>query len=138
MGDDMGAWDTSTLGNDVALDTMAELTSASGWKAVERVLDVAAGEVAQDGGASDRTASAALCAAELVAGALGRPASGVPESMAQWLAQTAPPPPYVLANARRITRAVMHESETRELWLEAGQLDPWLDEVKALMARLGA
>jgi hypothetical protein len=81
----------------------------------------------------------AIAAAEVVAAAVGRPSSGLPDSAARWVARhPGAVRAAVRAKALAAVRRVADRSETRELWHGSGDFDEWRAMIDDLSDRLAA
>jgi hypothetical protein len=132
----MGAWGEKAFENDSALDWLADLEDG-GVTALRDTLSRVAGTGADDYVEVD-DGSAAIAAAEIVAGAFGERDRLTEEAIA-WLDANrgAVVPGDKLAAKRAVERVLAEGSELRELWDENGPDTEWHADVRALLARLG-
>ena len=148
----MGAWGSGSFENDTAYDWIRELERQTAEDAPDFLREaLSAVADAPDGEYIDSDeGSAALAAAEVVAAALGRPATapvqefvgtdpveGLPGGVRTWLAAHPFTPPKDLIDlARRaVRRARSDGSELKELWDDAGD-ESWARVVDDLEQRL--
>lgn len=133
----MGAWDYGTLDNDDAQDFIGDLLDTRGdrWLMVEAALAIISG-TADSTDAVDE--AAALAAGEVVAAAAsGSAAEELDEELAAWAVRAAPKSIYSLAQrAIAAVEAIGAKSELRDLWVETGDLKPWLASLEDLKRRL--
>ena len=133
----MGAWGHGGFENDDALDFVADLTGEPTWDAADRVFtfvnESVNGEYLE---APD--ASSALAAAEAVAAALGRPAAGLPEELADWIPTVETPGAERVERARRAAERVRRGSELQGLWDDSPDAALWHQSVDELLRRLGS
>ena len=81
----------------------------------------------------------ALAAAEVVAAMNGKPSDEIPAELEDMLKNfTIKPNRELLTLARQSTLAVKTQSELRELWIETGDLEIWLEHIDDLLERLSA
>jgi hypothetical protein len=137
----MGAWGEGLLENDDAMDWLADLEATGDGFTVRDALDDVATTPPDEYLDAD-VGQQALVAAELVAAAAGRPASGQPdyERIVAW-ARENPGVAELLDLARRaVERADGGESEIRDLWLEEddGGAGAWFRGIADLKGRLAA
>ena len=132
----MGAWGEKAFENDSALDWLADLEDG-GVTALRDTLSRVAGAGADDYVEVD-DCSAAIAAAEIVAGALGERDRLTEEAVA-WLDANrgAVVPGDKIAAKRAVERVLAEGSELRELWDENGPDTEWHADVRALLTRLG-
>jgi len=130
----VGAWGAGSFENDAALDWAAGVQSVDQVRnAFERLKARGAGAVDAD------LASEVVAAAETVALLLGRKSPGVPDELAQRLADAREPDADLYHSARSAVLQVMRNSELAELWEEAAQesgTNEWLEELTRLIDRL--
>lgn len=135
----MGAWGAGSFDNDTALDWLDDLARAPGTRAIRQALE----HVSDNDGYIDADeASAALAAAELVAGLLGQPPARLPEAAAEWLGA---PPRDAPAEARALQPLALVAvnrartiSELRDLWEESKHAADWKQALDDLERRLRA
>ena len=128
----MGAWGTAAFDNDDASDWVYDLEKR-GIAAIDDALSEAEGS-----GALDMPADVnALAAGEVVAAALGRPATGLRDdilSLARVL--RADVTPDHAARARDAAARVLAGSEVADLWGETDEDGEWRAVVDDLIGRL--
>ena len=128
----MGAWGTAAFDNDDASDWVYDLEKR-GIAAIDDALSEAEGS-----GALDMPADVnVLAAGEVVAAALGRPATGVRDdilSLARVL--RADVTPDHAARARDAAARVLAGSEVADLWGETDEDGEWRSVVDDLIGRL--
>jgi hypothetical protein len=130
-----GAWGAGSFENDDALDWVAKCIKSMTTSPVASAFDaVLRGKYveAPDG-------SAAVVAAEVVAGALGRPSTKMPAELRTWIQRQPREELSRLAPvARRALARVLDPtvSELHQLWTETSP-DRWRAEVADLQSRLG-
>jgi len=129
----MGAWGHRSFDNDSAQDWLAELGGIRDLRrAFERVMRAKPTAYIE---VDD--ASAVIAAAEIVAAARGHAMKGAPEEIASWLDEHARK--LTATDAKLAKQAVVRvqtSSELQELWSAHGARNPWMLEVKRLLARL--
>ena len=131
----MGAWAHGGFDNDDALDFVGELTAAGTWEpAAEAITSVIR---VGDSYLEAPEASKALAAAEVIAAALGRSATKLPEKVVAWVASCAAPERDLVEKARRALERVLGDSELKDLWRESSDSALWHREVEGLARRLG-
>jgi Domain of unknown function (DUF4259) len=129
----LGAWSHTSFGNDDASDFVYEVEE-DGVPAVANAFEVV-NHFPADGYLEAPDACVALAAAELVAAAVGKPASDFPEQAAALM----PKIQNVRALRSEATAAVtrvLNNSELRELWAEADDFGKWRADVENLLERL--
>lgn len=106
----MGTWGTKPFENDDALDLIEEFEESGDItllsSAIEKVLKSEYIEAPD--------ASEAIAAAELI-----RTVESISEDIKQ--------------KSRKVVRRILDDSELRELWTEAGELDEWKKDTEHLM-----
>jgi hypothetical protein len=133
----MGAWGAGPFENDHAADWVWDLEESSDDSviiaALHGVSDLEAAEYLEA-----PVATLGLAAAEVVAAALGSPASMLPEGVSNWIAGShVGVSPNLVDQARMAVERVPTNSELKELWDEAGDQE-WLAHVFNLQARLAS
>jgi hypothetical protein len=127
----MGAWGNGSFENDRALDWAREMLAGDQpLAAVEFALDESTGVdyLEADEG------SAAIAAAEVVAGLAGRSRGTMPEAITAWVTKQPEPTDELLALAIKAVRRVLaDDSELRELWEEGDEGDDWRGDVEELL-----
>ena len=130
----MGAWGTAAFDNDDASDWVYDLEKR-GIAAIDDALSEAEGS-----GPLDMPADVnALAAGEVVAAALGRPATGLRDdilSLARVLRGDVTPDHA--ARARQAAARVLAGSEVADLWGETDEDGEWRATVDDLIGRLSA
>lgn len=129
----MGAWGLGHFDNDDAMDWSADLFDIG-----EEMIDEAFQRVRDEKGEylEADLCSFALAAAEVVAAMRGKPGTSLPEDIADWVKGKPAPSNDRVSAAREAVEAVLKESELRDLWDEAEQLDEWQPLVDDLVRRL--
>ncbi|MCU0660825.1 MAG: DUF4259 domain-containing protein [Myxococcota bacterium] len=131
----MGTWGSGVFDNDQAIDFVEDLLDSDEWDFVEEAL------------AADPTqpldacfAADAVTAAEIVAAALGKPCSDLPEGVEEWLADH--PAPGSLPKMRKKAVALVHAvraqaAELGAMWEERpGGLEEFCRVASELEERL--
>jgi hypothetical protein len=139
----MGAWGCRSFENDEALDWVYDLERSKDLSLIAGTLDKVSGTVADYLDATD--CSMALAATETVAALAGRPELSLPEEVARWVkdrqGESSQEHPLVYdsvtAKARRAIKAILSDSELKELWEETDELERWKATVTDLLERLG-
>jgi hypothetical protein len=131
----MGAWGAGSFENDDALDWLAELSDSGDIDTLRETLETALACEPEEREVD--VASPALAAAEVVAAALGRPLSNLPEQVSPWVEEQDAQALRKLASlARKTVSAIKTGSELRQLWEESDALREWLAQVEELERRL--
>lgn len=131
----MGAWGVGSFDNDDALDWVISLEKSEDLSVVIKALD-AVTEVSEDYlDASD--CCAALAAAEVVAALAGDPSPSLPKEVISWLSAHHGAEAAVQKKAKHAVRAILADSELRELWEEVDEFDQWYATSRDLLQRLG-
>jgi hypothetical protein len=118
--------------NDAGSDLVHDLKQAKGVKLLKDAL----AEARSSGWDSDECQTA-VAAAEIIAALKGARVPGLPKEAAAWvLKHNQPPGEPLVAQARDTVRAILANSELKEIWDESGNAGPWKDQMKALLARL--
>jgi len=131
----MGVWGAGSFENDDALDWIWELETSADFALLDTSLDAVLNASPGEMGASDW--AVALAAAEIVAALGGRPEGGLPEEAESWVAGKSTPPASLTVKARAAVAAASADSELRDLWEEARDLETWRASVAELEGRLG-
>jgi hypothetical protein len=132
----MGTWGTGTFENDIALDWIGCLRDGQSTghviAALRAVADTHTSEYVDS-----ILANEALAAAEVVASAMERPDSWLPDLAAEWVTQFQPSfDRATVAMAVKAVRRVMVHSETQQLWDETKYAAEWRWTVSCLLGRL--
>lgn len=128
----MGSWGTRTFENDLALDWLDTFAATPSSARLREALSPDGLARGADEG------SVALAAAEVVAAWCGRPAPEIPPPVTAWLlGRTEGVTEEILETARTVVETVLADSELRELWEEAGELEAWRGALEDLRRRLG-
>lgn len=130
----MGSWGAGTFDNDSALDWQGEFLAGTPrpvkLKACfNRVLKSQEGDVDLE--------SAALAAAEVLAGLRGHPAESLPDELADWISASRGKLQDEWRDlAQQAIERIATQSELCTLWRESGQLEEWQQELDRLASRL--
>ena len=131
----MGAWGTGSFENDDAADWAYELEESDGSDLLEATLDA----VDSDEFPEAPDCSTALAAAEVVAALRGAASEALPPEIIAWVdANSLEVDSDLHAKALMAIHRIETESELKELWEEADELDSWLASLEDLKGRLGA
>ncbi len=130
----MGAWGQGNFENDDALDWLDTLTQGADLAPADAVFDATLSN--PEAYIDAPVCSEVLAAAEVVAALHGKPLEPVHEALKMWMPGKPPPPPATLDASRRAVAALRERSELRDLWEESDQLEPWLQVIDDLLARL--
>ncbi len=134
----MGAWSTSSFGNDDAVDWLCDLYESNGDALLLQGLSVIA-DASPSAYLEAPDCCVALAAAEVVAAAKGVPPPDLPEEARHWLKRQASiASPNLLALARRAVVRVQTdpESELKSLWEESDSETEWNRVIDNLERRL--
>ena len=134
----MGAWSTSSFGNDDAADWLCDLYESDGDALLVQGLSVIA-DASPSAYLEAPDCCVALAAAEVVAAAKGVPPPGLPEEARHWLERQASiASPDLLALARRAVVRIQTDpqSELRGLWGESDSETEWNGVIDNLERRL--
>ena len=131
----MGAWGIGPFENDDALDFVAEL-QADGVSVVRSALEAVA-LLDPDGYLEAPSCERAIAAAEVLAGARGRPAPDLPPEITEWLragprVDESLVPPAAVAMTR-----ILEGSELKELWESSTDGPAWERRVADVRGRIG-
>ena len=131
----MGAWGENTFENDDAADWLAEFCDEPGE---DSLLDAfAVVNDADEDYLEAPESSAALAAAELVAGLHGQPPADLPARARECLENfKLKPSAALLAAAQKAVARVQTDSELKELWEESNGAAQWQTAVQNLAKRL--
>ena len=128
----MGAWGTAAFDNDDASDWVYDFEKR-GIAAIDDALSEAEGS----GPLEMPTDANAIAAGEVIAAALGRPATGLREDI---LSLTRVLRDHVTSEhaerARIVAERVLADSEVAELWAETDENEDWRATVDDLISRL--
>jgi uncharacterized Ntn-hydrolase superfamily protein len=131
----MGAWGIGNFDNDDAADWVYELTESDGTDVLMAALQAATSE----GYLQAPIASAALAAAEVVAGLLGNAGKALPDEVRKWVADNEAEVSHdLLALSRAAVMRVKEDSELRELFQDSDDYEQWVSLQDDLLKRLGA
>lgn len=131
----MGAWGVGSFDNDDALDWVISLEKSEDLSVVIKALDAVTDVAGDYLDASD--CCAALAAAEVVAGLAGNSSPSLPKEVLSWLSAHRGVEADVQKKAKHAVRAILADSELRELWEEADEFDQWYATSSDLLQRLG-
>jgi hypothetical protein len=130
----VAAWGNGNFENDDAKDWLAELKTIEPAD-LAKIFAQAADE---PGYLESAPASVALAAAEVVAALNGSAAASMPVEVGEWVKRNPKALTVELKNeAMRATERVRRNSELKDLWMEAGGLNEWIEVLKDLQTRLG-
>jgi hypothetical protein len=130
----MGAWGAGIFENDDALDWLGEFRVEGMQAAGAALADVLAlkGEYLEA-----PLAARAVAAAELIAGASGRPGANLPDDVTKWLnGHQVPQSAELLRNASAAITRVLEESELRDLWADTDEFQAWQATLQDVLTRL--
>lgn len=132
----MGSWGMGNFDNDTALNWVSDFVDSPKPGMVDEALrGMGDKKKQQDTAANEK----ALAAAEVVAAMNGKPSDEIPAELEDMLKNfTIKPNRELLTLARQSTLAVKTQSELRELWIETGDLEIWLEHIDDLLERLSA
>jgi hypothetical protein len=130
----MGAWGCGSFENDYALDWVADLEDHEDLSFLSGTFDELLN--AADGYPETPECSAAIAAAEFLAALGGRPSTHFPDDFEDWIAERKCPNADLFGKARKAIEVVSSNSELKDLWEEAGELQQWREVVKDLHSRL--
>jgi hypothetical protein len=131
----MGAWGVGSFDNDDALDWVISLEKSEDLSVVIKALDAVTDVTDDYLDASD--CCAALAAAEVVAALAGDPSPSLPKEVTTWLSAHHSVEAAVQNKAKHAVRAILTDSELRELWEEVDEFDQWYATSNDLLQRLG-
>jgi hypothetical protein len=81
-------------------------------------------------------ASVAVAAAEVVVALDGKPSSDLPAEAKDWIEDRGAPSSELKNTAQMAVSRVREDSELRDLWEEAGDLEGWISKIDDLVSRL--
>ena len=132
----MGAWSSSSFGNDSACDWIGEFLREPGFEAVQRAFDAAL----VDGYLDSDEGTAAVAACEVVARLSGRwgTRNAYSEDLDRWvLANPATPTAPLRESAlRALHRVVGSGSELAALWADSDSFEEWQAAIADLRVRV--
>jgi len=129
----LGGWGTGSFENDDAADWVGELGTISP-KDLNQILAQAADSPDY---LEAPAASVAVAAAEAVAALAGSPADAAPKEILDWTKKNpAALTPELKALASRALDRIRHNSELKDLWLQAEGLNDWTAAIQELQTRL--
>ncbi|MGE9271593.1 MAG: DUF4259 domain-containing protein [Verrucomicrobiales bacterium] len=134
----MGAWDTTSFGNDTACDWLAELKESEGSIMIEEALDavLAAGDEMIEAS----TAEEGIAAAEVVAWVNGqaRPGDEAGDDLQDWIDdQDIEVDGSLQSLSLRVVDRVFNDpSELKEIWEESEDFAEWRKALADLKERL--
>jgi hypothetical protein len=131
----MGAWGIGPFENDDALDFIAEL-KAEGVPVVRAAVEEVA-LLAPDGYLEASSCSRAIAAAEVLAGARGRPAPDLPPEITDWLSTDPRVDESLVPPAAVAMTRILEGSELKELWESSTDGPAWERRVADVRERLG-
>lgn len=128
----MGAWGFGAFENDTAMDWVGDLEDHDNHDILESaflsVINVSVAEMTE--------CCEALAAAEVVAALHHAPSEQVPDEVLDWIEKHPDLTESLRDKAVQAIEAMLSDSELRELWEEADDLDVWKDELEDLVVRL--
>jgi hypothetical protein len=128
----MDTWGYGAFENDAGSDLVHDLKKAKGTAILK---DAFVG--AKSGGWDSDDCQTAVAAAEIIAAMRGAPSPKLPKDAAAWVQkQTQPPAEPLVAQAREVVRAILANSELKEIWQESGSAKPWIEAMQELQKRL--
>ncbi|MDO7853272.1 DUF4259 domain-containing protein [Hymenobacter convexus] len=129
----MGAWGHRNFDNDMAADYLAGLREGLSEADLVATLEAAVEDDYLDADA----ASEALAAAEIIAANQQKPAADFPpDALTSAAAIRIAEPELVKKLARKAVKAILKESELRELWEESDEYKDWRAVQRELLERL--
>jgi len=131
----MGTWGLGSFENDDALDWLIDLESASDTSILRDTLFLV--NESKDDYLDASDSCYALAAAEVVAALAGKPSANLPLEVAKWIEDKGKPSNELISSAKQAIRAVLEDSELKELWEETDDYEVWVSEVEGLLDRLG-
>ena len=134
----MGAWDTTSFGNDTACDWLAELIDSG---SSDMIADAFDSVISADGDfIESSTGEEAVAAAEVLAWLQGRPgpSSDATEGLDDWMEEQEEEEYERLLKKGRKTLDIVagDQSELKEIWEESGELEDWAKSIADLKVRL--
>ncbi|MFN3432299.1 MAG: DUF4259 domain-containing protein [Candidatus Sericytochromatia bacterium] len=128
----MDTWGYGAFENDAGSDLVHDLKQAKGPAILK---DAFAG--AKSGGWDSDDCQTAVAAAEIIAAMRGAPSPSLPKEAAAWVQkQPQPPAEPLVAQARDVVKAILANSELKEIWQESGSAKPWIEAMQELQRRL--
>lgn len=131
----MGTWGLTSFENDDALDWVIELENAADTTILRDTLSFV--NQSEDDYLDTSDSCFALAAAEVVAALGGKPSPNLPNEVAKWVAGRGEPEPALLSHAKKAVKAVLEDSELKDLWEETDEHEDWVRDVEGLLERLG-
>jgi hypothetical protein len=131
----MGAWGLTAFENDDALDWVIELESVADTTFISDTLAFV--NESEEDYLDTSDSCFALAAAEVVAALGGKPPPNLPDGVVKWIAGREEPQPALISSAKQAVKAVLEDSELKELWEETDEYEDWVEEVEGLLDRLG-
>jgi hypothetical protein len=133
----MGAWGAGNFENDDALDWLGELEETADLSLVEQAILAV---LTSDNYVEAGEGCIALAAAEVMAALQDKPVENLPEEVTTWIqTHNVTSDPKLVTDALIVVEKIRNhkESELRELWAEAEELEPWHAVLDDLSSRLG-
>lgn len=134
----MGAWDTTSFGNDTACDWLAELIDSGDSDMITDAFSAVLS--ADDDDLEAATAEEAVAAAEVLAWLLGRPGSSLDDSdgLEGWIEdqEVEEFEPIIKKGHKVIDRLTSGSSELYDVWEESGEGEDWKKALLDLKQRL--
>jgi len=131
----MGTWGLTSFENDDALDWVIDLESTPDMSLIIDTLFLV--NESEDDYLDASDSCFALAAAEVVAALAGKPATDLPDEVVKWVEEKGKPSDELVWNAIQAIRAVLGDSELKELWEETDEFEMWVTDVEGLLERLG-
>jgi hypothetical protein len=128
----MGAWDTTSFGNDTALDWVGELEECEDLSCIEDAIDAVLEE--EEEYLEGPVAETAIAAAEVLACLRGRAAADgeYPEEVTEWVKEHPIKPPEEVRQRAlaALERIQGEESELAELWEGNDEWKAWMADLR--------
>ncbi|MGD8454752.1 MAG: DUF4259 domain-containing protein [Anaerolineales bacterium] len=131
----MGTWGLTAFENDDALDWVFELEGAADISVLSETFFLV--NESEDDYLDASDSCFALAAAEVVAALGGKPSADLPLEVVKWVEGKGEPDDGLVSDAKQAIRAVLEDSELKELWEESDEYEAWVSEVEGLLDRLG-
>lgn len=138
----MGAWNTTSFGNDAAISWLQEMIEADAWPMVDEAFTAVLG--VGDEMLDEEAAQEGIAACEVIAWLLGHPSededSDEQDALQEWVLEQEFElgKEWVTKAKKVIDRAYNHPSELREFYEESDDLEDWQHHLADLKRRLEA